>query len=852
MPVGATAATFVVTTTADGGPGSLRAAVLDANAAGGSNTIQVGSGTYTLTLDPFQFEITSGDNVTITGAGAGSTIIDAAGRGRAFQVDTGSSLTLTGMTVQNGSVGNIRPAASPRVGPHATAPACPAPEEGEVDGGAILQNGPLTLTDDAFTGNLANGSGGAIEDNGGALTVSGSTFSDNVSCRGFSAPGTTGLPAGGAIFESSGAPVTIDSSTFTSNSAASAGGGVSEEGGATLTVTNSTFTGNTALSGGAIDGECGVAACGTVDLFGDALTGNTAAPSGESGSAGGALYDTGETHYDVVNTTITGNTATDGGGIASANGIVNLSFSTVDGNSIIPGPLGTAGPASAANLENTDSGSFTLDDTILANGILVGGAGAFPAGTTTDCSPATVTSNGNNLFDTSGADCGAVGSDLINTDPMLGTLSNNGGPTQTLPVQTGSPAINAASASRCRSETVNTSGTAVDQRGVLRPQFPTCTIGAYEYENANMAVTASADPATIPVGGTTTVTDTITNQSGTGGYSTAPNVMFTDPASGSFTITSATPSQGTCTHTSTTVTCSLGTMPLGSNATVQIGLTGSAPGVLVLNSHVSSGLPDPNLVNNAAATDVTVVPASTTGPTGTSGTTGPTGTTGPPTPTPTAEADLGVTQRVSHATVTVGHTTTFTLKVTNHGPNTDSSVVLTDKLPSGGVQWVSTKPARGTCSGHVEIRCELGTLKVGASVTVEVTVKATKIGTFVSAGHVTGKLHDPKLSNNHALKTVAAQLPPCVENLKFTTNWNPQLNVTKVQVIVDGHLVRTLHGSNLRTITITSVPTTGTHNVTVAFIISPTQTVTASRTYTDCASGPTTYAYPPLTNPGAS
>ena len=82
---------------------------------------------------------------------------------------------------------------------------------------------------------------------------------------------------------------------------------------------------------------------------------------------------------------------------------------------------------------------------------------------------AVLTSLGNNVF---GDDsCGAAAGDQTFTDPVLGPLADNGGPTLTHALLAGSPAIDAADAASC---------SATDQRGVARPQGAGCDVGAFE------------------------------------------------------------------------------------------------------------------------------------------------------------------------------------------------------------------------------------------------------------------------------------------------------------------------------------------------------------------------------------
>ena len=101
---------------------------------------------------------------------------------------------------------------------------------------------------------------------------------------------------------------------------------------------------------------------------------------------------------------------------------------------------------------------MTLKNTIVANS---------PTGG--NCS-GTITDGGGNL---SYPDTTCPG---INSDPKLGPLQDNGGPTQTMALLPGSAAIDAANDAICAAPPVNN----LDQRGIARPQGPHCDIGAYE------------------------------------------------------------------------------------------------------------------------------------------------------------------------------------------------------------------------------------------------------------------------------------------------------------------------------------------------------------------------------------
>ena len=200
----------------------------------------------------------------------------------------------------------------------------------------------------------------------------------------------------------------------------------------------------------------------------------------------------------VTNGTFDQNTASgDGGGIYSSITTLRLTNSTFSGNDA--GRWGGAHqhrprecrhhqrhlrPHSAAadggGGINNVSGTLTPTNTVIADNTAGG-----------DCvDDGTLVDGGHNLIEDTGAGaCGLTddtNGNIIGQDPNLdpGGLQDNGGPTQTVAVRTGSPAINAGDQSIC----ANTSGTApvngLDQRGVARPGagLPNCTIGAYEYD----------------------------------------------------------------------------------------------------------------------------------------------------------------------------------------------------------------------------------------------------------------------------------------------------------------------------------------------------------------------------------
>ncbi len=234
--------------------------------------------------------------------------------------------------------------------------------------------------------------------------------------------------------------LTVNNCTF-SNNTSSAGGAIFNVGAwltsaSTLTVTNSTFANNSVTgSGGAILSQgCGWRGRLVICKRGQTVT--------------------------VTNSTFVGNSANFGGAIVQYLGKLTVTSSTFDGNS-----ASSAGGA-IYNADGCPVGCVTLKDTIVTNSTSGGNCAAVSGNAVKD--------GGRNLDDGTTCALSSLRHSLSNTNPLLDPagLANNGGPTETVAVEAGSPAINAAP---CLQRT--------DQRGYKRPGAGSkrCTIGAYEY-----------------------------------------------------------------------------------------------------------------------------------------------------------------------------------------------------------------------------------------------------------------------------------------------------------------------------------------------------------------------------------
>jgi hypothetical protein len=245
--------------------------------------------------------------------------------------------------------------------------------------------------------------------------------------------------------------LTVANSVFFHNVIAS--GIVNEETG-TLTVTNSTFSHNTAIVGGAIDN------------FGKLTVTNSTLSDNGANEEGGAISNSGT--LTVTNTTFSGNVTFNGPYPGHGGGIQNSGTLTVTNSSFSANSGGPAG------IENDFKAN--IKGTILATND--GG----------NCS-GTIIDAGYNISDDSTCGFGKTGSanngDGVNPLLSAAGLANNGGPTQTIALQSGSPAIDAIPVADCTDQASPPNLITDDQRGFPRPDAGerVCDIGAYESES---------------------------------------------------------------------------------------------------------------------------------------------------------------------------------------------------------------------------------------------------------------------------------------------------------------------------------------------------------------------------------
>jgi len=484
LSIKSNAITFAVTNLNDSGAGSLRQAIIDANANIGPDVILFdimppGTLPGTITLSTGGMDIT--DSVTITGPGADLLTIDADNGSRIFLIDDGDSgnnivVSISGLMLINGFAG---------------------------DGGAVSNLEELSIDSCVFERSLANdGRGGAIYNVGDIEGITNCTFSDNISDTG-----------GGAVSNDNSTIQGIADSTFSGNRSDN-GGAISNFNRGTIgAINNSTFTGNFGTKGAAINNDIG----STIEqITSSTFSGNLAGIGGGGGAifntfssiigaitnstfsgnnaedSGGAIYNTdGGTIEQITNSTFSGNVADEGGAVFNDDGTINISFTTIAGN---------AAAAEGGGLFSGGDESTRLRNSILADNSPGNCAGIPPLDRVGNYSD----------DDTCEFD---EGNDASIT---LGPLADNGGPTQTRALLDGDPLEGATEdCDALDSEGVPTGmSIGIDQRSFTRPFGPDCDSGAYEAESSVPEVPEEPEGPPGPSGSSCAV---VGNGDGNGG-----------------------------------------------------------------------------------------------------------------------------------------------------------------------------------------------------------------------------------------------------------------------------------------------------------------------------------------------
>jgi hypothetical protein len=440
-----------------------------------------------------------------------------------------------------------------------------------------------SCTESAFDTALTGGGSVTFNCGGGPVTITFSTTKTITIATTIDGANLITLSGGGSVklFDVTGGGLTVDNlALINGHDTASDIGSAAINASAAVTISGSTISGHHVTHGGCP----AIVTSGALTITNSTISGNV----NEAAAAGFAVCGNNTSTMTVQDSTFSGNT----GGAINTSGTATLTNVTIAGNS-------STGSGNTGGIE-VFGGSLTLVDSIVANNTGVGQCAAIVSGTITD--------GGNNL-QFPGTTCGAT---IPSLDPLLGPLANNGGPTFTMALLPGSPAVDAGNNATCLP---------TDQRGQARTDGDgngtvVCDIGAYEAPaGINVVVspptiTKAFGAATIPLNGTASLSFTIANPntgtslSGVGFSDTLPSGLVVSTPNG---LTGSCDS-GTITAVAGSSSISLlgATLAGSGSCTFSINVTGTTAGPL--NNVTSSVTSNEGGTGGTASASVTVEP----------------------------------------------------------------------------------------------------------------------------------------------------------------------------------------------------------------------------------------------------
>ncbi|MEO7432027.1 MAG: hypothetical protein ABIR62_08380 [Dokdonella sp.] len=452
-----------------------------------------------------------------------------------------------------------------------------------------------------------------------------------------------------------------------------------------------------------------------------AVTATCGTPTG--GAACGAVNVAGST----VTSTIT--TLPNGGSVTfTINGTAPLTGASISNTATANPPAGTTDPTPANNTSTVATtllpAQLTVTKTATPNPFVVGQPAEYTitvknTGTGTSNDPITVADTlptGITLAGFAGSNWTCTGTTTLSCT-FSGTLAPNAIATLTLTVDVAASATNASNAATATGGGDPTCSLATP------PARCTGTVTVPVAASADIAVTKTVDNATPNVGQNVIFTITATNN----GPNNATGVAITDALPSGLAFVSATPSQGT--FTSSTGLWTVGALINGSSATLQVTAKVLVTGALTNTAIKTAGDQfDPDTSNNSASAIINGQPS----------------------------ADLQVQKTVDNAVPNLGTNVTFTITLTNAGPNDATGVVISDPLPLG-LNFVSATPSQGTYDDVTGLWA-VGAVGQGTSQTLTLVATTTLPGDITNTASVSASNQfDPNTANNSGGATINGQ-----------------------------------------------------------------------------------------------
>ena len=517
---------------------------------------------------------------------------------------------------------------------------------------------------------------------------------------------------GGGLYNAG--PVTASEIVVTNNQCGKNGGGIYNEGDSVIE--DSTIADNVGEGGGGIFATGNPAT--SLQINRSTLSGNMA--------IGGGAISARVVEVNITNSTVSGNSGADVGGGVYANGVVSLvNCSVVENVAVGAEQFGGAG----VNVFNSGSVSVTMVNTLLAGNAAGTEEGSRDANCGCTGNQQTCVSGmnrkiatlGYNLADDDTCNLDETGDMGDVADVGIGPLEDNEGPTLTHALLEGSPAIDTGDNDACPNN---------DQRGSIRPADGdedgtfVCDIGAFElfpgYTDLHINNLSAPDEAdrgetvSINVEAHNTGIDAVTSVEMETTISAELSIV-----EATFAINGGDPTA--CAEADGTVSCAIGTMEFDDIAMVNIEATAETIGTATIEAMVSSP-DDADETNNSASASVMIL----------------------------GIADLQLEASAEQSSVTVGNEMIVTATISNNGPDGATGVRVSSELPLG-TAFVSATPDVGTCEASEEgvLTCALGDLAADDTMISVALVLTADVANDVQVSMSVGATEtDPDVQNN--------------------------------------------------------------------------------------------------------